>query len=171
MQAPEVKISNKDFDNVLSLIKESLFALDAEIDAVRERPAQDTFENGKYTPKKSGDEHDYVFKSTNSSIRFAEKIKARLGERNLEANFVDANEDEIILRFTENVGPMISSVDLEWENDFVLRKMQNQLMTIQMREEDEQFARIARLFFHSRTPLDEGKEVARKLYETGDIEV
>lgn len=170
MQAPEVKISNKDFDNVLNLIKESLFALDAEIEAVRERPAQDTFENGKYTPKKSGDEHDYVFKSTNSSIRFAEKIKARLGDRNLEANFVDANEDEIILRFTENVGPSISSIDLEWENDFVLRKMQNQLMAIQMREEDDQFARIARLFFHPQKQMDDNKEIARKLYELGDFE-
>jgi hypothetical protein len=171
LEQAKIKLSNKDFDRVIELIRESLFALDAEIDAVRERPARDTFENGVYTPKKSAEEHDYVFKSTNSSIRFAEKIQARIGERALQASFVDANEDEIVLRFAEHACPQISSVDLEWENDFVLRRMQDQLFQLQMNEDDEKFARIAALFFHQHAHEIDPKDYSRLLYEYGDMDV
>ena len=170
-QTDTVKLTNKDFDRVLGLIKESVFALDAEIDAVRERPAQDTFEQGIYTPKKAADQHDYVFKSTNASIRFAEKIRARIADRKLEATFVDASEDEITLRFSENVGPSIQYVDLEWENDFVLRKMQEQLYQLQMKEDDEMFSRIARLFFHTKGYIEDVKDYSRRCYEVGDVDI
>ncbi len=171
LEQAKIKLSNKDFDRVLELIRESMFALDAEIEAVRERPARDTFENGIYTPKKSSEEHDYVFKSTNTSIRFAEKIQAKIGDRALQATFVDANEDEIVLRFAEHAGPQISSVELEWENDFVLRRMQDQLLQLQMNEDDEKFARIAQLFFHQHAHQIEPLEYSRKLYEYGEIEI
>jgi hypothetical protein len=171
LEEANVKLSNKDFDRVLELIKESLFALDAEIDAVRERPARDTFENGTYTPKKNAEEHDYSFKSTNTSIRFAEKINARIGDRTLQATFVDADEDLITLRFAEHAGPTISTVDLEWENDFVLRRMQDQLYQLQMHEDDDKFARIASLFFHQHAHQIDSKDYARRLYESGDMDV
>lgn len=171
LEQAKIKLSNKDFDRVLDLIRESLFALDAEIEAVRERPARDTFENGVYTPKKSAEEHDYVFKSTNTSIRFAEKIQAKIGQRALQATFVDANEDEIVLRFAEHAGPQISSVDLEWENDFVLRRMQDQLLQLQMNEDDEKFARIAQLFFHQHAHEVDPQDYSRMLYEYGEIDI
>lgn len=171
LEQAKIKLSNKDFDRVLDLIRESLFALDAEIEAVRERPARDTFENGVYTPKKSSEEHDYVFKSTNTSIRFSEKIQAKIGERVLQASFVDANEDEIVLRFAEHAGPQISSVDLEWENDFVLRRVQDQLLQLQMNEDDDKFARIAQLFFHQHAHEIEAQDYSRMLYEYGEIDI
>lgn len=171
LEQAKIKLSNKDFDRVLDLIRECLFALDAEIEAVRERPARDTFENGVYTPKKSAEEHDYVFKSTNTSIRFAEKIQAKIGQRALQATFVDANEDEIVLRFAEHAGPQISSVDLEWENDFVLRRMQDQLLQLQMNEDDEKFARIAQLFFHQHAHEVDPQDYSRMLYEYGEIDI
>ncbi len=167
----KIKLSNKDFDRVLDLIRESLFALDAEIEAVRERPARDTFENGIYSPKKSSEEHDYVFKSTNTSIRFAEKIQAKIGQRALQAAFVDATEDEIVLRFAEHAGPTISSVDLEWENDFVLRRMQDQLLTLQTNEDEEKFARIAQPFFHQHAHEFNPQDYSKKLYEYGDLAI
>lgn len=167
----KIKLSNKDFDRVLDLIRESLFALDAEIEAVRERPARDTFENGVYTPKKSSEDHDYVFKSTNTSIRFSEKIQAKIGDRVLQASFVDANEDEITLRFAEHAGPKVSSVDLEWENDFVLRRMQDQLLQLQMNEDDTKFSRIAQLFFHQHAHEIDSQDYSRMLYEYGELEI
>lgn len=171
LEQAKIKLSNKDFDRVLDLIRESLFALDAEIEAVRERPARDTFENGVYTPKKSSEEHDYVFKSTNTSIRFSEKIQAKIGDKVQQVSFVDANEDEIILRFAEHAGPQISSVDLEWENDFVLRRMQDQLLQLQMNEDDGRFARIAQLFFHQHAHEIDPQDYSRMLYEYGEIEI
>jgi len=166
------KLTNKDFDNVLKLLKECQFALDAEIEAVRERPSQDTVEGGTYSPRKNSDEHDYVFKSTNTGMRFSEKIKARIGDKGFDISFVDASEDEITLRFPEHLGPNLNMVDLEWENDFVLRRMQDQLRLIESREDDEQFLRIAELFFHKNpgSNKDERTDYARKLYEVGDLE-
>lgn len=157
---------------MLSLLKECQFALDAEIEAVRERPSQDTVDSGMYKPRKSKDEHDYVFKSTNVGMRFSEKIKARVGDKGYEVSFVDASEDEITLRFPEHLGPRLNMVELEWENDFVLRRMQDQLRLIESREDDEQFLRIAQLFFHKNpgNEKDERTDYARKLYEVGDVE-
>ncbi|MCH8525391.1 MAG: DNA2/NAM7 family helicase, partial [Balneolales bacterium] len=88
-------------------------------------------------------------------------------------SYVDAKEDEITLRFPEHLGPQITTIDLEWENDFVLRKMQDQLRLIQTAERDEHFMRIRDLFYP--TPVSRIEpaktEYARKLYEMGEIEV
>lgn len=172
METSAKKLTNKDFDRVLKLLKECQFALDAEIDAVRERPSQDTVDSGTYVPRKNTDEHDYVFKSTNTGMRFSEKIRARVGDKGFEVSFVDASEDEITLRFPEHLGPHLNLVELEWENDFVLRRMQDQLRNIETKEDDEKFLRIAELFFHKGQGdgENERKEYSRKLYEVGDIE-
>lgn len=172
METKTTKLTNKDFDKVLRLLNECQFALDAEIEAVRERPSQDTVDSGMYKPRKSKDEHDYVFKSTNVGMRFSEKIKARVGDKGYDVSFVDASEDEITLRFPEHLGPRLNMVELEWENDFVLRRMQDQLRLIESREDDEQFLRIAQLFFHKNpgNEKDERTDYARKLYEVGDVE-
>lgn len=168
------KISNKDFERVLELLRSFLFALDEEIAAVKERPAQDTLEAGTYVSRKdSDDEHDYVFKSGNAGLRFAEKIRARFQERQLDIRYVDAKEDEVTLRFPEHMGPSIPRMDVEWENDFVLRKLQEQLHIIVSGERDEQFRRIVEVFF-PRTPAvgdPERTDYARRLYETGEVEV
>jgi ABC-type branched-subunit amino acid transport system ATPase component len=172
LETKTIKLTNKDFDKVLKLLKECQFALDAEIEAVRERPSQDTVDSGTYKPRKATDEHDYVFKSTNVGMRFSEKIKARVGDKGFDVSFVDASEDEITLRFPEHLGPKLHTVDLEWENDFVLRRMQDQLRLIESREDDEQFLRIAQLFFHKSPGNDkeERTDYARQLYEVGDVD-
>ncbi|MCH8524939.1 MAG: hypothetical protein LAT52_10350, partial [Balneolales bacterium] len=118
-------LKGQDFDKVTKLLKDFQFALDEEIAAVKERPSQDTLESGTYTSNGSGkdsDEHDYKFKSGNSGLRFAEVIRAKAGDKAYTISYVDAKEDEITLRFPEHLGPQITTIDLEWENDFVLRK-------------------------------------------------
>lgn len=172
-QKTDIKLSGKDFDQVLSLLKECLFALDAEIDAVRERPSQDTFESGTYLPRKDKDEHDYSFKSNHTGLRFAEIIRARYADKSYDVSYVDAKDDEIILRFPEHLGPQLGNIDLEWENDFVLRRMQDQLRLIIAAERDEHFAKIADLFF-PKSPSnrkEEKTDYARRLYELGEYEV
>lgn len=167
------KLSGKDFDRIQTLLKNSIFALDAEIEAVKERPSQDNLEGGSFQPRKAGEENDYVFKSTNAGLRFAEKIKARLNDKVYEVTFVEAKEDEIVLRFPEHMGPQIPSVDLEWENDFVLRRMQDQLKSLLLLEEEEKYSRIANVFYPSRFSRNElqATEYARRLYEMGGLTV
>lgn len=166
-------LKGQDFDKVLALLKDFQFALDEEVAAVKERPSQDTLEAGTYTSNKDSEDHDYKFRSVNSGLRFAEVIRAKAGDKSYTISYVDAKEDEITLRFPEHLGPQIVSIDLEWENDFVLRKMQDQLRLIQTAERDEQFMRIRDLFYP--TPVSRVEpaktEYARKLYEMGEVEV
>ncbi|KPQ00884.1 MAG: AAA domain [Bacteroidetes bacterium HLUCCA01] len=166
-------LSGKDFDKVTALLRDFQFALDEEIAAVKERPSRDTLEGGDYTAQKDEDEYDYKFTSSNNGLRFAEVIRARAGEQTFTVSYVDAKEDEITLRFPEHLGPKIARIDLEWENDFVLRKMQDQLRLIQSAEREEQFQRIRDLFYP--TPpsrVEPAKtEYARQLYEMGDLEI
>jgi hypothetical protein len=167
-------ISNKDFERVLEMLRSFQFALDEEIAAVKERPSQDTLETGVFVPRKDDpEEHDYVFKSGNAGLRFAEKIRARVGDRQVDVRYVDAREDEITLRFPENLGPSIPQMDIEWENDFVLRKIQEQLHLILSAERDEQFRRIAEVFFPKPPSGVEPEKTAyaRKLYEIGEIDI
>lgn len=166
-------LSGKDFDKVVALLRDFQFALDEEIDAVKQRPSRDTLEGGDYTAQKDEDEYDYRFTSSNNGLRFAEVIRARAGDQTFTVSYVDAKDDEITLRFPEHMGPKITSIDLEWENDFVLRKMQDQLRLIQSAEREEQFQRIRDLFYP--TPpsrVEPAKtEYARQLYEMGGLDI
>lgn len=166
-------LKGQDFDKVLALLKEFQFALDEEIAAVKERPSQDTLEAGTYAKSHDSEEHDYRFKSANTGLRFAEVIRAKAGEKAYTISYVDAKEDEITLRFPEHLGPQIVSIDLEWENDFVLRRMQDQLRLIQSAEKDEHFKRIRDLFYPTPASRTEPArtEYARKLYEMGGLDV
>ena len=156
----------------MELLKQFQFALDEEIAAVKERPSQDTLEAGSYASNKEKEEHDYTFKSSNTGLRFAEQIRARIDGKTFDVSYVDAKEDEITLRFPEHMGPQVPEIFLEWENDFVLRKMQDQLRLIQSAERDEHLIRIRDLFFPTpASRVEPAKtEYARKLYEMGDVE-
>jgi hypothetical protein len=165
-------LKGREFDTIANLLKRFQFALDEEIAAVRERPSQETLEAGVYSAGKATDEHDYTFKSGSASLRFAEQIRARFAEKGFDVSYVDAKDDEVTLRFPEHLGPAIPSVDLEWENDFVLRKMQDQIRFMLTAEKDEQFIRIRELFYPD-TPsrTEPGRtDYARRLYEMGEVD-
>jgi hypothetical protein len=165
-------LKGREFDTIADLLKRFQFALDEEIAAVRERPSQETLEGGVYAAGKSADEHDYTFKSGTSSLRFAEQIRAKYADKGYEVSYVDAKDDEITLRFPEHLGLQIPVVDLEWENDFVLRKMQDQIRFMQTSEKDEQFIRIRELFYPDPPErIEPGRtDYARRLYEMGEVE-
>lgn len=171
--AIDTKISGKEFDLVTGLLKECLFALDAEIEAVKERPSQDSLDTGTFIPRNVDDEFDYSFKSNQNGLRFAEAIRARAGDKTYEVSYVDAKDDEVILRFPENLGPEIRQIDLEWENDFVLRRMQDQIRLILSAERDEHLIRIRELFFPKSPSAkkEERTEYSRQLYESGEIPI
>lgn len=166
------RITNKEFERVYNLLRDFNFALDAEIDAVRQRPSRDTLVSGVYRDGGVSGQYDYLFKSSSTGIRFAENIKGKIGEKQFSISFVDAVDDEIRLRFPENLGAEVVSVDLEWENDFVLRRMQDQLQVILTREDEAQFDRIASLFCHDdRSRNQDSNEAARIRYLAGEVDI
>ncbi|MBN2731345.1 MAG: hypothetical protein JXR26_02840, partial [Balneolaceae bacterium] len=60
------------------LIKKAIKAVEAEIEAVREKPAQDILFEGERRPHHPPGVFYYEFESRNKSIRFAEAIRGEM---------------------------------------------------------------------------------------------
>ncbi len=133
---------------IKTLIKKAIKAVEAEIEAVREKPSQDVFFNGKRNGHSPPEEFYYEFKSQNRSIRFAEVVRGEMdeAEEELELYPVEADEDKIILSFPHNFGEKIHQVHLEWENDFILRKLRAELEYLSDTGRKEYHKRIGSLF-------------------------
>jgi len=103
-------------------------AIASEIEAVRERPSSDVLTAGKRAGQPGGEEVLYRFETTNPSLRFAEECRATLPGKSFTVSPVDVTEQAITFRFPEDCGEEIAELELEWENDFVLRRIQESLM-------------------------------------------
>ena len=111
-------------------IQQAVAAIEKEIEAVRETPSTDVLHNG-VKEKKAG-HHVYVFETTNQGLRFAEEIKARIGpNKEQKVEEIDFQDGKIWLEFEKDEGKIIDEVYLEWENDFVLRKIEEHLHTLE----------------------------------------
>lgn len=112
------------------LIDQAIAAVDKEIEAVLERPSHDILQHGEKVDSKTGKEHHYKFESGNPSLRFAEVFDATIEGKSFAADLVEVKDQDVILGFTENLGNEISEVELEWENDFILRKIRDELFRL-----------------------------------------
>ncbi len=118
-------------------------AIASEIEAVRERPSSDVLTDGKRAAHSGGEEVLYRFETNNPSLRFAEECRATLPDRAFIIQPVDITEQAITFRFPEDCGEAVAEVELEWENDFVLRRIQEALM--QLLDSVERRDRIKRM--------------------------
>lgn len=103
-------------------------AIASEIEAVRERPSSDVLSAGTRAGQPGGEEVLYRFETTNPSLRFAEECRATIPGKSFTVSPVDVTEQAITFRFPEDCGEEIAELELEWENDFVLRRIQESLM-------------------------------------------
>lgn len=116
--------------NTKKIIKQAIAAIGKEIEAVRETPSNEVLMNG--TKEKKSGHHVYVFETTNYGLRFAEEIKARIGSgKEIMVEEVDFKDGKVWLEFPKSEGPVIEEVYLEWENDFVLRRVEDHLLTLE----------------------------------------
>lgn len=130
------------------LIKQAISAVEAEIEAVREKPSQDVFFDGQRSEHSPPEEFYYEFKTQNRSIRFADVVRGEMDgvDEELELYVVETKEEKITLHFPHNYGETIQSVHLEWENDFILRKLRSELEYLYDTERKTYRKRIGRLF-------------------------
>ena len=121
-------------------------ALEAEIETVREKPATEILFHGvKKSNESAGTGHDYTFECHQPSIRFAEEIKSKVGDQRFLVHPVSYEEKSVVLRFPEDIGKKISQTDLEWENDFVLKRTLSELQKL-LDEDKGILSRLTRLF-------------------------
>lgn len=131
--------------NIDKLIRQAKSALESEIETVREKPSTEILFSGELVNSGVGDYADYSFECHQPSIRFAEEIKATIDEKDWSVHPVSFEEKTVVLRFPEKVGNSIDKVDLEWENDFVLKRTISEIDKLHERKEDVS-KRLERLF-------------------------
>ena len=116
--------------NTKETINKAISAIEKEIEAVRETPSNDVLMNG-IKEKKSG-HHLYVFETTNQGLRFAEEIKAKIGlDKEQKVEEIDFKDGKVWLEFDQDEGAKIDEIYLEWENDFVLKKIEEHLHVLE----------------------------------------
>lgn len=112
----------------MSIINQALKAVKKEIEAVRERPSSDVLFNGEL--EKTAGEYVYSFETQNQGLRFAEEVRAKMGSTEFEVHIVEYKDNKVRIEFPSNQGKKIDEVQLDWENDFVLRRMEEHLKTL-----------------------------------------
>jgi hypothetical protein len=115
---------------VKKLVKRAIEAVDAELEAVRERPAQDVLSGGTPVPNHREEGHDYQFETHYKSIQYAEIIKVDYKGKEREAQPVEYEDELITLRFEDPIEVPVDELEVEWENDFVLRKLRDELVRL-----------------------------------------
>lgn len=131
--------------NIEELIRQAKSALESEIETVREKPSTEILFNGELVNSGVGEAVDYSFECHQPSIRFAEEIKATIDNEAWMVHPVSFEDKTVVLRFPEKVGLSIDKVDLEWENDFVLKRTLSEIENLLERKE-EASKRLERLF-------------------------
>jgi len=108
------------------LISTTLDALDEEIKAVLERPSQATLQHGERI-KSPAEEYRFQFKETIQSLGYVDVIKVFKGKNKFEARPVEVEDEKLVLAFDDDPGELSESFDIEWDNDFVLRKTRERI--------------------------------------------
>gem|GEM_PF-237795 len=147
--------------DVDTLIEQAISALEAEIKTVQERPSSDVLYNGSRvqstsdavrvqtsgaagsaSSKGSAEGADFRFECHQSNIRFAEEIQATDGKKEWVVTPVSWEKGEVILRFPESPGDAIKELQVEWENDFVLKRTLRELERLESVEEASERIRL-----------------------------
>ena len=147
------------------IIEKAIKAVDKEIEAVLEKPAQDVLYQGKKLDSKLKSEHHYEFESSNKGLRFAEEFDATIDGKKYKADLIEIKEDRVVLSFPEDQGKVISEVDLEWENDFILRKIEGELGRLNSKIDETEKASISSLFSPNENDVE--GELIKEAYDDG----
>ncbi|MGM0587043.1 MAG: DEAD/DEAH box helicase [Bacteroidota bacterium] len=142
---------------VKKLIDQALAAVEAELEAVRERPSQDLLSGGTPVTNVNHEEYDYQFETHYKSIQYAELIKVDYKGTEREARPVEYEDEVITLRFEDPIEVPVDEMEVEWENDFVLRKLHGELL--RLKEEPGQAAKRIRAMLEPEAVDGEAREV------------
>jgi hypothetical protein len=121
---------------IRSLLSDCVDALAAEIESVRQRPSEDVLYGGVKV-RGAGEYERYSFATANTSLRYAEEVKTSYEGDVIPGILLEFDEKQVILGFENDLGLEIRELYITWENDFVLRRLQDKLNRILDRTDDE----------------------------------
>ena len=125
-------------------LETAIEALSSEIEAVRENPSEEVLFQGALQ-NKPGDEYVYRFESTNPALQYAEEFKAQVNGSEYKATPLENTDKYIDIAFKNDFGESIDQVHLEWENDYILKKMQGKLIDLSEEKDSEVLRPIQRM--------------------------
>lgn len=149
------------------LLEKAIHSLDREIEAVLERPSRDVLHNGKRVDSGEAQHVHYRFETQNPALQYAETFKAEIGNQSFETGLVEIKEQEIVLDFPEDQGKTIPEVSLEWENDFILQKIRDELLRLSSDLDSSDQNAIECLFKPESDPGEEA--TALEAYDNGKL--
>ncbi len=141
------------------MLSRSTEAVESEIEAVREKPSREVLFEGSRREHHPPGVFYYAFKTRNTSLRFAEVIRGEMEgyDKEMELYPVEFGDGEVVLQFPHNFGETVDKVSLEWENDFVLRRLLGELEKLS--DDGTGRERIDRLFHPDPESEFSGREV------------
>ncbi len=108
-------------------LEAAIKALETEIETVKKKPSKEWLKQGKITQVLAEKEWYVEFDHPIHNLRFVEECKAYVGSKTLKVIPVDINEQTMVLKFDTKPDNNFDELELEWENDFVLKKTKERL--------------------------------------------
>ena len=169
----------KAYRDLSTLIQQALEAIDSELEAVRLLPSREWLYNGQ--KKTDRGQYVYGFETNQIGLRFADQVKASFQNQNKSTYEEQDKEDwkavEILefkdgviwIEFDSDYGLEIDRVEVEWENDFVWIKLQEQLELLQVQQASNEKQKINHALLEQMLDLDKGPLRNEQAIQTADL--
>jgi len=119
-------------------LEEAIHAIEAEITAVLKKPNTETLTNGQLQSSKTETSlYKYHFQTRTLSLRYVEEVRWMDSETLVLLPLTTINEDVVELRFDTSMEARIDHIKIEWDNDFVLRKIKDNLKRLMAQDGGE----------------------------------
>lgn len=103
-------------------IEKAISALESEIEAVKKRPSKEILYSGELKERNGAKDFYVKFDHVIQSLKFVESCKATIGDKEFKVKPIDIEENSMTLSFDSMPKMGFEKVNLEWENDFILKK-------------------------------------------------
>lgn len=167
---------HKDLSKV---IQQALEAIDSELEAVRLLPSREWLYNGQ--KKTDRGQYVYGFETNQIGLRFADQVKASFQNQKKSTSkeqdkeswkaveILEFKDGVIWIEFDSDYGLEIDRVEVEWENDFVWIKLQEQLELLRMQQSSSKKQKINHALLEQMLDLDKRPLRNEQAIQTADL--
>lgn len=120
-------LKNIRFTYMKKLLQKAKSALETEILAVQRFPSKEIIQPSQIKPVVGSTKVHVIFDHFIPSLRFTEECTAHVKDQNIKARLLDFSEKQMTIELDEFPSDEQDSFELEWENDFVLKRTKEKL--------------------------------------------
>jgi superfamily I DNA and/or RNA helicase len=128
--------------NIKKLLKEAIDATESEIRAVTLRPSRDMLISIDMPKKGSFEGHSYAFKTQNQSFQHVDELKVISVDPVVKGTVRSFDDERLIITFDKPLEEPVTAIEVEWINDYILRRTLDQLEFISKSENKKYAERL-----------------------------